>query len=122
MNQHHWAKKRVLITGGLGFIGSNLAHRLVSLQADVSLLDNLHPECGANWANVKEIKERVRIETFDQAEMQNLAWLVDRQEVIFNLAGNVSHIDSLYAPFADLHANVTAQLALLEACRAVNPH
>ena len=112
--------KRVLVTGGLGFIGSNLAHRLVALHADVCLLDNLHPECGANWANVEGIRDCVRVETIDQADTANLAWLVDGQDYIFNLAGNISHVDSMREPFADLHANVSAQLALLETCRAVN--
>ena len=92
---NYWARKRVLITGGLGFIGSNLAHRLVALQADVVLLDSLHPECGANWANLAGIRDRVRVETFDQCDQQNLAWLVSGRDVIFNLAGNVSHIDSM---------------------------
>ncbi len=119
-SENRFQRKRVLITGGLGFIGSNLAHRLVALQADVTLLDNFHPQCGANWANVAEIRQCVRIETFDQNDAQNLAWLVDGQDYIFNLAGNISHIDSMREPFADLHANVSAQLALLETCRAVN--
>ncbi len=117
----YWTKKRVLITGGLGFIGSNLAHRLVALQADVVLLDNLQPECGANWANIAGIRDCVRVETFDQCDRQNLAWLVDGRDAIFNLAGNVSHIDSMHDPLADEHANVTAHIALLETCRQVNP-
>jgi UDP-glucose 4-epimerase len=114
-------RKRVLVTGGLGFIGSNLAQRLVELQADVVLLDNLHPECGGNWANVEEIRDCVRVETFDQCETRNLAWLVDGCDAVFNLAGNVSHIDSMRDPLSDEHANVTAHLALLETCRAVAP-
>ncbi len=116
-----FAGKRVLITGGLGFIGSNLAHRLVSLNADVTLLDNLDPACGGNWANVAEIKDAVRIETFDQNDSQNLAWLLDRCDDVFNLAGNVSHIDSMRDPWSDMRANLSAHIALLEACRAVNP-
>jgi UDP-glucose 4-epimerase len=114
-------RKRVLVTGGLGFIGSNLAQRLVELQADVVLLDNLHPECGGNWANISEIRDHVRVETFDQCETSNLAWLAAGRDVIFNLAGNVSHIDSMRDPLADEHANVSAHIALLETCRAVNP-
>jgi UDP-glucose 4-epimerase len=114
-------RKRVLVTGGLGFIGSNLAQRLVELQANVLLLDSLHPECGGNWANIAEIRDRVRVETFDQCDAQNLAWLVAGCDVVFNLAGNVSHIDSMRDPLADEHANVSAHIALLETCRAVNP-
>ena len=114
-------RKRVLVTGGLGFIGSNLARRLVALESDVLLLDNLQPEMGANWANVAEIRDRVRVETFDQCEAQNLAWLAAGCDVVFNLAGNVSHIDSMRDPLADEHANVRAHIALLETMRAVNP-
>jgi UDP-glucose 4-epimerase len=118
---NYWAKKRVLITGGLGFIGSNLAHRLVALQADVVLLDSLHPECGANWANLAGIQNQVRVETFDQCDQKNLAWLVSGRDIIFNLAGNVSHIDSMRDPLSDEHANVTAHIALLETCRSIAP-
>jgi UDP-glucose 4-epimerase len=117
-----WAKRRVLVTGGLGFIGSNLAHRLVALKADVVLLDSLHPEHGANWANIEGIRDSVRVETFDQCDRQNLSWLVDGRDVVFNLAGNVSHIDSMRDPLADEHANVTAHNVLLETCRDVTPH
>jgi UDP-glucose 4-epimerase len=85
------------------------------------LLDNLHPECGANWANVAGIRDKVRVETFDQCDQQNLAWLVSGRDVIFNLVGNVSHIDSMRDPLADEHANVTAHIALLETCRDVAP-
>ncbi|MBI5877347.1 MAG: NAD-dependent epimerase/dehydratase family protein [Chloroflexi bacterium] len=116
-----WRGKRVLITGGLGFIGSNLAHRLVGLGADVALVDSLHPECGGNWANLAGIRPRVRAETFDLAEMEKLAWMVAGRDAIFNLAGNVSHIDSMRAPLDDERANVTAHIALLETVRAINP-
>ncbi len=115
-----WRGKRVLITGGLGFIGSNLAHRLVGLGADVVLVDSLLSECGGNWANLKGIRPRVRAEIFDQCDSEKLAWLVDGRDAIFNLAGNVSHIDSMRAPLDDEHANVTAHIALLETVRAVN--
>src|SRR5512143_3123289 len=109
-----WRGKRVLITGGLGFIGSNLAQRLVGLGADVALVDSLHPECGGNWANLTGIRSRVRAEIFDQSDVEKLAWLVDGRDAIFNLAGNVSHSDSMRAPLEDEHANVTAHIALLE--------
>lgn len=120
---HHafFRGKRVLITGGLGFIGSNLAHKLVDLEADVVLLDSLIPEYGGNIFNVKDIEDRVRINIADMRDEHGLRYLVRGQDIIFNLAGQVSHTDSMVDPYTDLEINARSQLSLLEACRHGNP-
>lgn len=113
--------KRVLITGGLGFIGSNLARRLVELEAKVLLVDSLIPDYGGNWFNIHDIQERVQVNIADIRDAYSMRYLVRGQDYLFNLAGQVSHIDSLSDPFTDLEINVRAQLSLLEACRHYNP-
>ena len=113
--------RRVMITGGLGFIGSNLAHQLVALGADVLLVDSLIPDYGGNLFNIDGIADRVRVNVADIRQQSTMNYLVKDRDVIFNLAGQVSHIDSMRDPYADLEINCAAQLSLLEACRAVNP-
>ncbi len=114
-----YAGKRVLVTGGLGFIGSNLALRLLELGADVLLVDALLPETGGNPYNVEPVRNhpRLSIRKVDIRDVLAMERLVRGQEVIFNLAGQVSHIDSMRDPFTDLEINCRSQLALLEACR-----
>jgi UDP-glucose 4-epimerase len=112
---------RCLVTGGLGFIGSNLAHRLVELGAVVHIVDSLHPEHGGNLFNVADIREDVRIDVKDLCDRAAAAECVRGQDIIFNLAGQVSHLDSMRDPFGDLEANCRPHLTLLEACRAHNP-
>jgi UDP-glucose 4-epimerase len=113
--------KRVMITGGLGFIGSNLALRLVNLDAEVLLVDPGIPETGANPFNIVDIADRVATRNVDIRDVLAMERLVVGQDVIFNLAGQVSHIDSMRDPFTDLEINCRAQLSLLEACRHHNP-
>ncbi len=113
--------RRVLITGGLGFIGSNLAHHLVDLGADVLLVDGMIPEYGGNLFNIADIKNRVDVNISDVRNDSAMGVLVRDREVIFNLAGQVSHIDSMRDPFTDLEINCRAQLSMLEACRRHNP-
>ena len=113
--------KNVLITGGLGFIGSNLAIRLVDLGANVLLVDSLIPDYGGNLFNVEPVKERLHINIADVRDANGMNWLVRDQDFLFNLAGQTSHIDSMQDPAQDLEANVRAQLTVLEACRKVNP-
>jgi UDP-glucose 4-epimerase len=115
------AGKRVLITGGLGFIGSNLARALVEVGSRVVLLDSLVPEYGGNLANVAGIEERVRINISDVRDTYSLRHLVRGQDVLFNLAGQTSHVDSMDDPFTDLEINCASQLSILEACRRHNP-
>ncbi len=120
---HHafFRDKHVLITGGLGFIGSNLAHRLVSLGADVLIVDSLIPEYGGNVFNVHGLEEQLRVNIADVRDEHGLRYLVQGQDVIFNLAGQVSHTDSMIDPYTDLEINARSQLSLLEACRHGNP-
>lgn len=113
--------KHVLITGGLGFIGSNLAHRLIGLGADVLILDSLIPEYGGNIFNVHSIEDLMRINIADMRDEHGLRYLVQGQDLIFNLAGQVSHTDSMVDPYTDLEINARSQLSLLEACRHGNP-
>jgi UDP-glucose 4-epimerase len=111
----------VMITGGLGFIGSNLAHRLVALGADVLLVDSLIPDYGGNLFNIAGIEHRVRVNVADVRQASTMNYLVQGRSLIFNLAGQVSHIDSIRDPHTDLEINCQSQLTLLEACRRHNP-
>ncbi|WP_448338397.1 NAD-dependent epimerase/dehydratase family protein [Chloroflexus aurantiacus] len=113
---------RVLITGGLGFIGSNLAHRLVELGANVTLVDSLIPEYGGNLYNIAGIEDRVRVNIADVRDEYSMNYLVQGQDVLFNLAGQTSHLDSMRNPYIDLDINCRAQLSILEACRKHNPN
>jgi UDP-glucose 4-epimerase len=113
--------RRVLITGGLGFIGSNLARQLVDLGADVLLIDSLLPDYGGNLFNIAGIEHRVRVNIADIRQGTTMNYLVRGRDVIFNLAGQVSHIDSMRDPQTDLEINCRSQLTLLEACRQHNP-
>jgi UDP-glucose 4-epimerase len=112
--------RKVLITGGLGFIGSNLAHQLVELGADILIVDSLIPDYGGNLFNVDGIADRVRVNIADVRQASTMNYLVRDRDVIFNLAGQVSHIESLRDPYADLEINCRSQLTILEACRYNN--
>ena len=111
----------VLITGGLGFIGSNLARRLVDLGARVTLVDSLVPEYGGNRFNIQGIEDRVRVNISDVRDRYSLRTHLDGQDFLFNLAGQTSHLDSMEDPFTDLEINCHAQLSILETCRQVAP-
>jgi len=118
---HFYAGRRVMITGGLGFIGSNLARALVDLGADVLVVDSLIPDYGGNLFNLAGVESRLRINVADVRQPSTMNYLVRDRETIFNLAGQVSHIDSMRDPETDLEINCRAQLTLLEACRRHNP-
>ncbi|MBP6786639.1 MAG: NAD-dependent epimerase/dehydratase family protein [Candidatus Promineofilum sp.] len=117
----YFRDKHVLITGGLGFIGSNLAHRLVALGAEVLIVDSLIPEYGGNVFNIHGLEDRLRVNIADMRDEHGLRYLVQGQDIIFNLAGQVSHTDSMVDPYTDLEINARSQLSLLEACRHGNP-
>ncbi|MCC7278873.1 MAG: NAD-dependent epimerase/dehydratase family protein [Chromatiaceae bacterium] len=116
-----FSQRKVLITGGLGFIGANLARRLVALGARVTLVDSLIPEYGGNLFNIADIEDRVRVNISDVRDTHSMKYLVQGQDVLFNLAGQTSHMDSMQDPFTDLDINARAQLAILETCRHHNP-
>jgi len=116
-----FAGKQILITGGLGFIGSNLARRLVGDGAHVTLVDSLIPEYGGNLFNIAGMEDRVRVNISDVRDEHSMKYLVQGQEIIFNLAGQTSHMDSMQDPQTDLEINAKAQLSILEVCRKYNP-
>ena len=112
---------RVLVTGGLGFIGSSLARRLLDLGAKVTLVDSLIPQFGGNLANIQDIRDRVSVNISDVRDPHAMAYLIQGQDYLFNLAGQTSHMDSMSDPFTDLEINSTSQLSILEAARKHNP-
>ena len=111
----------VLITGGAGFIGSNLAHTLVRMQANVTLVDSFIPEYGGNLENIADIRNKVTLNIADVRDPHAMRYLVQGQDYLFNLAGQTSHMDSMTDPFTDLEINSRAQLFILESCRQHNP-
>ena len=117
----YYRGRRVMITGGMGFIGSNLARALVAAGADILIVDALNPEYGGNRFNLHGIEEYLRVNVSDVRDETSMNALVQDREVIFNLAGQVSHIDSMRDPYTDLEINCRAQLSMLEACRRHNP-
>jgi UDP-glucose 4-epimerase len=116
-----YANKKVLITGGMGFIGSNLARRLVDLGAKVLIVDLMIPQHGANKFNIAGIEDKVTVDIADVRDEQAMRRLVRAQDFLFNLAGQTSHLDSMEDPYTDLDINCRAQLFILEACRRHNP-
>jgi UDP-glucose 4-epimerase len=120
MHQATFTGKRVLITGGLGFIGSNLAHRLLDLGASVTTVDSLVPEYGGNLFNIADIERRLRVNISDVRDEHSMRYLIQGQDYLFNLAGQTSHMDSMQDPYTDLEINCRSQLSILEACRHYN--
>jgi len=110
----------VLVTGGLGFIGSNVARRLVQLGARVTLVDSMIPDYGGNLFNVHDIRDDVTVNIADVRDRAAMDRLVQGRDYLFNLAGQVSHIDSMLDPFTDLDINCRSQLSILESCRHNN--
>lgn len=116
-----YAKAKVLITGGLGFIGSNLARALVAQGAEVTLVDSLIPQYGGNPFNIGDIRDKVTVNVCDVRDPFAMAYLLKDKDYLFNLAGQTSHIDSMSDPKTDLEINAAAQLSILEACRKASP-
>jgi UDP-glucose 4-epimerase len=119
MNAYH--NKKVLITGGLGFIGSNLARVLVAQGALVTIVDSLIPQYGGNLFNIADIRDKLEVNICDVRDPHAMKYLVQGKDYLFNLAGQTSHIDSMTDPQTDLEINASAQLSILEACRLNNP-
>jgi UDP-glucose 4-epimerase len=113
--------RRVLVTGGLGFIGSNLARRLADLGAEVTLIDPLPAAHGGNAFNISGYENRLQVKPVDLRDEVGLAEAVRGREFIFNLAGQVGHVQSMQDPITDLEINVRGQLSFLETCRRENP-
>ena len=118
--EHLFQHAKVLITGGIGFIGSNLARRLVELGAHVTLVDSLIPSYGGNLRNIAGIEDQVTINIADVRDEYSMDYLVQDKDYLFNLAGQNSHLDSMRDPYTDLEINCRAQLSILEACRKQN--
>lgn len=113
--------KKVLITGGCGFIGSNLARTLIALGAKVTIVDSLIPSYGGNLRNISDIRDQVWLNISDVRDSHAMTYLIQDQDYLFNLAGQTSHMDSMADPYTDLDINAKAQLSILEAARQCNP-
>lgn len=118
--ENFYKNKKILITGGLGFIGSNLAIALVGKGADVLLVDSMIPAYGGNLFNIEPVKGKVKVDYSDIRDTERINRLVSGKEIIFNLAGTLSHIDSMTDPMTDMEINCRAQLSLLESVRKYN--
>jgi UDP-glucose 4-epimerase len=112
--------KEVLVTGGLGFIGSNLCAELVKYGAHVTIVDNMLPRQGGNLFNIRDIEDKVKVNFSDVRNGLSMNHLVKGQDYIFHLAGQVNHVDSMRNPIQDLEINCRGTLVLLEALRHNN--
>ena len=116
----NYSGKEILITGGLGFIGSNLARSLVTQGANLTLVDSLIPQYGGNAFNIDDIKNKVAVNICDVRDTFAMEPLIQGKDYLFNLAGQTSHLDSMTDPHTDLDINAAAQLSILEVCRKEN--
>ena len=121
MNDKIYSGKHILVTGGMGFIGSNLVKKLVSLGAEVTVVDSLLPLYGGNVFNLKNYENLITVNISDVRDPHAMAYLIKGKDFLFNLAGQTSHLDSMTDPHTDLEINASAQLSILEACRLNNP-
>ena len=119
--QDFYRGKRVLVTGGLGFIGSNLSIKLVELGADVTIVDNMLPRQGGNLFNIEPVKDQVKVHFSDIRNQLSMNQLVQDIDLVFHLAGQVNHVDSMKNPVLDLEINCLGTLTLMEALRHFNP-
>ena len=113
--------KKILISGGLGFIGSNLAIRLAGYGSEVTIIDSMIPEYGGNMRNIEPVRDQVKINISDVRDEHSMHHHIREKDFFFNLAGQTSHLDSMRDPFTDLEINARAQLSILEACKKYNP-
>jgi len=117
---NRFKNKNVLITGGLGFIGSNLAIKLVDEGANVTVIDNMLANHGGNIFNVESIKDRIHINFGDINSESVMNHIIRGKDYVFHLAGQVSHVLSLSDPFPDIDINIKGTAILAEACRKFN--
>ena len=118
---NNYKSSKVIISGGLGFIGSNLARALINQGAQVTLVDSLIPQYGGNLFNIADIRDKLEVNICDVRDPYAMKHLVQGKDYLFNLAGQTSHMDSMTDPQTDLDINASAQLSILEACRLNNP-
>ena len=116
-----FAGKRVLVTGGLGFIGSNLALELVRLGARVMIVDSMIPGYGGNLFNIEPAAKEIEVNFCDILDVNAINHVVRGQDFIFHLAGQVDHVLSLSDPFPDIDLNIKGTAVLMEACKRFNP-
>lgn len=116
-----YKSKDILITGGLGFIGSTLAIKLVKYGAKVTVIDSLIPEYGGNLFNIHGYEDKIKVNISDVRDKYSVNYLVQGKDILFNLAGTLSHVDSMKDPYTDLEINIVSQVSILEACRNFNP-
>jgi UDP-glucose 4-epimerase len=111
---------KVLITGGLGFIGSNLAHRYVKLGAEVTIYDCLDPRSGGNLYNIHGIKDSLEIRYGDILDFGRLSQAIVNKDFVFNCAASTSHPFSMKEPWIDLDVNSRGVINILESLRRFN--
>jgi len=121
MIENYYKNKNILVTGGLGFLGSSLSHKLKEYGANITIIDNLNPLYGGNIFNIKELSGSVILIINDVRNIEILMPLVEKADIIFHLAAQVSYIDSLRIPYEDLDLNAKSTLNILESCRKLNP-
>ncbi len=120
MYNNFFQKKKILITGGIGFLGSNIAKKLVELGSDVTLVDSMLPDYGGNEENIASFRNQVHVSFTDIRDSHSMPYLLKDKDILFNLAGQISHMDSMNDPIADLEINSKSQISLLENCRKHN--
>jgi len=116
-----FTNKNVLVTGGLGFIGSTLTHKLISQGANITIIDNMNPLYGGNMFNISGIEDKINLILDDVQNIEVIKPLIEKSDYIFHLAAQVSYIDSLNIPFEDMDINARSTLNILELCRKYNP-
>ena len=121
MLKQFYKNKKVLVTGGLGFLGSNLANHLAKLGASVTVLDCLLGQHGGNLFNIQSAGKKIRFVRGDIRDLNLVEKLVVAQDILFNIAAQTSHTASIQDPFLDADINVRGQINILESCKKINP-
>jgi UDP-glucose 4-epimerase len=114
------AGKEILITGGLGFLGSNLAHRLIPLGANITIFDAMIPGLGGNMINICDIEDKVHVILGDIRDHEKIKEVVKEKDYIFNFAAQTNHVLSMRDPYLDIDINCRGTITFLETCRRSN--